>query len=120
MTTKQTRADLRRQFKEEGRPMGVYALRCTANGKVLVGATPNLPGAENATRFQLKLGSHRNRELQADYKAFGADAFTWQVLDELKLEPGQDAAAELDALEALWLAELRPWGDRGYHRPPPS
>jgi hypothetical protein len=116
--TKPTRADLRRQFKEAGRPMGVYAFRNAANGKVLVGASPNLPGAENALRFQLKLGSHRNRALQADWKAHGEAAFSWEVLHELTPEPGADARDELDALERLWLDELRPYGDRGYNREP--
>ena len=114
----ETRAELRRRFKEEGRPMGVFALRNAVNGKVLVGASPNLPGAENATRFQLKLGSHRNRALQADWKAHGEAAFTWEVLDELKPEPGADVQEELDALERLWLDELRPYGERGYNPAP--
>lgn len=118
MTMKQTRADLRRQFKEEGRPMGVYAFRNTVSGKVLVGSSPNLPGAENMLRFQLKLGSHRNRALQADWNAHGEAAFTWEVLHELKPEPGVDVREELDALESLWLAELRPYGERGYNREP--
>ena len=114
----ESRADLRRRYKEEGRPMGVYAFRNAANGKVLVGASQNLPGAENALRFQLKLGSHRNRELQADWKAHGEASFAWEVLDELRPEPGADARAELDALERLWLDELQPYGERGYNRPP--
>lgn len=113
----ESRADLRRRYKEEGRPMGVYAFRNAMNGKVLVGASQNLPGAEYALRFQLKLGSHRNRELQADWKAHGEAAFAWDVLDALKLEPGADARDELDALERLWLDELQPYGTRGYNRP---
>jgi hypothetical protein len=116
----ESRADLRRRYKEEGRPMGVYAFRNASNGKVLVGASQNLPGAENALRFQLKLGSHRNRALQADWKAHGEASFTWEVLDELKPEPGADARGELDALERLWLDELKPYGERGYNRPSPA
>ena len=85
---------------------------------MLVGASQNLPGAENALRFQLKLGSHRNRDLQADWKAHGEAAFTWEVLDELQPEPGADVRGALDALERLWLDELQPYGARGYTRPP--
>ncbi|HST57516.1 MAG TPA: GIY-YIG nuclease family protein [Longimicrobium sp.] len=114
----ESRADLRRRYKEEGRPMGVYAFRNAVNGRMLIGASQNLPGAQNSLRFQLRMGSHRNRELQADWKAHGEASFTWDVLDELKLEPGADARAELDALERLWLDELEPYGERGYNRPP--
>jgi hypothetical protein len=119
MTT-QTRAELRRRYKEEGRPMGVYAFRNAVNGKVLVGASLNLPGAQNSMRFQLKMGVHRNRELQADWNAHGEASFTWEVLDELEVEPGGDPRDDLDTLERLWLNELRPWGERGYNRPPPA
>lgn len=116
----ESRAELRRRYKEEGRPMGVHAFRNAVNGKVLVGSSQNLPGALNSLSFQLKMGSHRNRGLQADWNAHGAEAFTWEVLDELKPEPGHDARDELDALERLWLDELKPYGDRGYNRPSAS
>lgn len=114
----ETRADIRRRYKEEGRPMGVYAFRNTANGKVLVGAAANLPGALNSLRFQLKMGVHRNHDLQADWKAHGEESFAWEVLDELKLEPGEDSRASLDTLERIWLNDLQPYGARGYNRPP--
>jgi hypothetical protein len=119
MTT-ESRADVRRRYKEEGRPMGVYAFRNAGNGKVLVGSAQNLPGALNSLRFQLKMGSHRNRELQADWKRHGEESFTWEVLDELKPEPSRHPRDELDALERLWLDELKPYGDRGYNRPSPA
>jgi hypothetical protein len=113
---KESRADLRRRYKEEGRPMGVYAFRNAVNGKVLVGCSQNLPGALNRLSVELRMGLHRNRGLQADWTAHGEASFTWEVLDELKPEPGKDPRDELDALERLWLDELKPYGDRGYNR----
>jgi hypothetical protein len=116
--TNENRAELRRRYKEEGRPMGIFAVRNRASGKVLLGASQNLPGALNAARFQLRLGSHRNRELQADWNALGEDAFAFEVLDELERSPDRDAAEELKVLERLWMERLQPYGDRGYHRAP--
>lgn len=116
--TMATRAELKRRYREEGRPMGMFAVRNRANGKVLVGAAQNLPGALNSQRFQLRMGGHRNRALQAEWNALGEDAFAFEVLDELERVPGQDAAAELAVLETMWMERLQPWGERGYHPEP--
>ncbi|HEX8691360.1 MAG TPA: GIY-YIG nuclease family protein [Longimicrobium sp.] len=122
MSERASRSEIRRRYREEGTPMGVFAIRNTANGKVLVGSAKNLPGALNSHRFQLRLGSHRNRELQREWNELGEACFAFEVLDEL--EPsrgvGEDYADDLAALEALWLEKLRPYGDAGYHRAPPG
>jgi len=103
--------------------MGVWVLRCTANGKVLIGSSPNLPAAFNQIRFRLKMQSHPNHALLADLRQFGPDAFTLEVLDELAPPENDDrpralveadVRGDLAALEAMWTAELQPWGERGY------
>jgi hypothetical protein len=65
----------------------------------------------------LKLGSHRNRELQRDWGEAGPEAFVFETLDTLepREEAGFDAAAELRVLEALWLERLSPYGEQGYN-----
>ncbi|HSU15419.1 MAG TPA: GIY-YIG nuclease family protein [Longimicrobium sp.] len=114
----QSRAELKRRFKEEGRPMGIFAVRNLSTGKMLVGAAQNLPGALNSQRFQLRMGGHRNRALQADWNALGEDGFAFEVLDELERDAGRDAAEELAVLERMWLDRLQPWGERGYNPEP--
>ncbi len=59
-------------------------------------------------------------ELLRDWSALGEDAFDFEVLAELGAPeaPGQDVSDDLAVLESLWLDELKPWGDRGYNRPP--
>lgn len=106
-----------RAYKQRPRQMGIYQVRNTANGKVLVGASTDLPAILNRHRAQLKLGAHPNRALRDDCRAFGLDAFTFEVLDTLAPsdEPGYDPAADLRTLEALWLEKLSPYGERGYN-----
>ena len=118
-----SRTELKRRYKEAGTPMGVFAVRNTANGKVMVGSAKNLPGALNGARFQLRLGGHRNRDLQRDWHEHGEAAFAFEVLDELERthpDPHHDYGDDLAALEALWLEKLRPYGDAGYHRAKPG
>lgn len=114
------RKAIARTYKERRSPMGIFQVRNTANGKVLIGSTTDLPAMLNRQRAQLRLGGHPNPELQADWRAFGAEAFEFEVLDTLTQpdDPARDPRADLEALQAMWLEKLAPFGERGYNRAP--
>lgn len=115
------RAELKQAYKEKPPPMGVFAVRNRANGKVLVGTSLNLPGMLNRFRFELSTGIHRTYPaLQEDWNRHGADSFSFEVLDVLPPteEPRTDPKEELRVLEALWLERLRPHGEAGYNALP--
>lgn len=116
------RKDLIRAYKETVQPAGIYAVRNTVEGKLLLGASRNLPAGLNSQRAQLRFGGHRNRALQADWNRLGEDAFTIEVFEELKPAEGSREVRQedLEALLVLVIADQRPWGERGYHAPPPA
>ncbi|NMO16653.1 GIY-YIG nuclease family protein [Pyxidicoccus fallax] len=118
---KANRSELKRAYKEKPPPMGVFAVRNRANGKVLVGSSLNVEGSLNRIRFELTTGMPRIPALLEDWKRYGADNFSFEVLDVLPPaeEPGGDPKEELKVLEALWLDRLKPYGDAGYNEPPP-
>ena len=109
-----------REYKETPRPMGVYRLHNTTNGKCLVGSSVNLPAIFNRHQVQLKMGGHSNRALQKDWNELGPDAFEFEVLDLLEpsKDPGYDPAEDLRVLEEMWVDKLVPFGDRGYNAKP--
>jgi type II secretory pathway component PulK len=111
------RKALIREYKATRRPMGVFQVRNTRSGKVFLGSAVDLPSMLNRQRAQLQMGAHPNRSLQADWRALGADAFAFEVLDTLTPsdEGGYDPAADLRTLEAMWLAKIAPFGERGYN-----
>jgi len=113
------RKELVREYKQRPRQTGIYQVRNTANRKVLVGASTDLPAILNRHRAQLRLGAHPNRGLREEWKTFGCDAFAFEVLDTLTLpdDPGYDPSADLRTLEAMWLEKLSPFGERGYNPP---
>jgi hypothetical protein len=117
-----SRTELKRAYKEKPPPMGVFAIRNRANGKVLIGSSLNIPGALNRARFELLTGGSRHRALQEDWQRHGADSFSFEVLDVLPPteEPRADPKEELRVLESLWLDRLRPYGEAGYNAPPES
>ena len=114
------RKALIRDYKETRRPMGVFRVRNTVNGKSMIGTSKALPGMLNRQRFQLDLGSHPNRALQNDWKEFGPEAFVFETLDTLQApdQPDYDPTEDLRALERLWLDKITPHGDPAYNTRP--
>lgn len=109
--------ELKKEYKQSQLPMGVYQIRNLVNDKILVDATLNLPGMLNRHKFQLEMGGHQNKTLQAEWREFGATSFAFEILDELtpREDPAHDYRIDLAFLEELWLAQLQPYGDRGYN-----
>ncbi|MCW5629156.1 MAG: GIY-YIG nuclease family protein [Rhodoferax sp.] len=110
---------LRNGYKQSFVPIGVYAIRNTVNQRVYVGGSRNLEGAMNRHRFELATGAHRNAALLADWKRYGADAFRFEVLDQVRqsTDPDVDYDAELATLLELWQHELPCFGPGGYNGP---
>ena len=76
-----------RQYKERKAPVGIFALRCRATGAAFVGASRNLDGQRNSFFFGLRLGSHRNRDMQAAWNAQGGEeSFEFSIVELLKDE----------------------------------
>ena len=112
-----TRAELKQAYKDRPPQAGVLRIVNTANGKVLLSGSLSLDGKLNRHRFLLDAGMHANPALQADWKALGAGAFTFEIVErvQIKDEPGFDLEAELGLLEELWVEKVRPFGERGYN-----
>jgi group I intron endonuclease len=109
--------DLKREYKENPRPMGVFQIRNLTNEKVFVGSTLSLEGIFNRFEFQLKMNGHPNKSLQKDWNETGAENFAFEILEELppRENPGYDYKQDLEVLEDLWLEKLEPYGERGYN-----
>ncbi|MEE2778352.1 MAG: GIY-YIG nuclease family protein [Acidobacteriota bacterium] len=121
MTSASDRKALIREYKESYRPMGAFRILNRTNGLMFVGSSVNLPAIFNRLRMELRANGYRKHpDLQKDWNACGEEAFEFEVLAELDAPeaPGVDVSDDLAALESLWLEELKPWGQRGYNRPP--
>jgi hypothetical protein len=112
-----SREELKREYKERKRPAGVFQVKNTVNGKVLLGSSLNLEGPLNAHKFMLSIGRHRNAQLQNDWNASGADKFVFEVLETVKVtdDPNFSIEDELTLLEQIWIEKLQPFGEKGYN-----
>lgn len=116
MMSTSRKAELKRQYKETKPVGGVYQIKNIRNQKIFVGSTPNLK-MMNGRYFQLKTGTHPNKQLQQEWNEYGEEAFIFEVLEELKekTEGYFDPADELNKMYEKWLVKLQPYGEAGYH-----
>ena len=112
-----TKEELKREYRERKKPAGVFQVRNKANGRILLGSSLNLEGPLNSHKFMLTIGKHRNEALQMDWDAFGADQFTFEILETVKVsdDPQFDLKDELTLLEEIWIEKLEPFGEKGYN-----
>jgi hypothetical protein len=115
--TVKTRQDIKREYKERKKPAGIFQIKNTSSGKVLLGSSLNLEGPLNSAKFMLTIGSHKNEALQKDWNAFGADKFVFEILEvvQLKDTPDFNLEDELTLLEQIWIEKIQPFGERGYN-----
>ena len=105
-----TRKELNREYIKRVKPAGIYQVKNMANGKMLLGSSLNLEGPLNRHKFMLKIGSHTNKTLQADWNELGQNTFVFEVLEEVKMkeDPNFNLQDELTLLEMIWLEKLQP------------
>ena len=111
------RQEINREYKQRQKPAGVFQVKNTANGKVLLGSSLNLEGPLNAHKFMLTIGSHRNERLQKDWNDLGPEKFVFEILEVVKVkdDPDFNLEDELTLLEQIWIEKLEPFSERGYN-----
>jgi hypothetical protein len=110
--------ELRNEYENRRRRIGVFQIRNIINGKIFVGASLDLRSIFNRYRFQLSLGRHWNSALQSEWDEYGSGNFVFETLDELapRNDPHHDYRADLAFLEGEWVDQLSPYEARGYNQ----
>ncbi|MEI6285495.1 MAG: DUF2087 domain-containing protein [Bacillota bacterium] len=115
-STMNRKKELTREYKETALEAGIYRIHNTVAKKNLVVTATDLKTI-NGKRFQLQMGGHMNKALQADWNSYGEAAFEFEVLERLpeNRDPAFDKKAALKALETKWLEQLQPYDELGYN-----
>jgi group I intron endonuclease len=110
--------EIRREYKERKKPAGIFQVKNTVNGKILLGSSLNLEGPLNSHKFMLSIRMHNNKILQKEWNEYGADKFVFEILEVVKIkdDPHFDLNDELTLLEQIWVEKLQPFGERGYNK----
>jgi hypothetical protein len=103
------RRELKEQYKQMKPEMGIILIKSKLNNKCYIEATKNLKGTINGTKFKLNAGSHRNKELQRQWRELGEDNFSIEILEKLEYDEDEskiDYSEELKLLELIWEERL--------------
>lgn len=101
--------ELKMQYRQMKPKMGIFIVRSKVNNKCFLKVTQDLRGVLNGTKVRLEGGFHPNRELQKEWKEFGPENFTIEILEELEYDKDEsktDYSAELEVLQMLWEEKL--------------
>jgi group I intron endonuclease len=118
MIDKSKQAALKREYKENRRPAGVYQIKNTATGKIFIGSSVDVNARINRHKAGFAfMDNHEMPALIADVKKYGAENFTFEVLETLEGEYDSDTGLreDLKLLEQMWLEKCNPFGERGYN-----
>ena len=111
MESKAARKEAIQKFKERKTALGVFAVRCTATGRVWVDSSRNLDAAKNGTWFGLRNGSHRDKSLQKGRVRAAGLKVAYEILEKLEDDVHPLAVADrLKEMRSRWIAQS---GGRG-------
>ncbi|NMC56796.1 MAG: GIY-YIG nuclease family protein [Eubacteriaceae bacterium] len=93
------------QYKQRLEVGGVIAVKNNATGKVLLVATCDVDGYKNRFEFSKKMGSAVTLKLAQDWKLYGSNAFSLEVLETIKKGENQtpkEFDEDVKLLKELW------------------
>lgn len=107
------RRRLAREARDAFPPMGVIAIVDRTTGRARVLSTRNVHALINRIHFGLRLGTHTDKALQAEWNAV-PENFEFRIVElvkERRDDPAFDYAAELAELEQLHRMEFEWMGN---------
>ncbi len=112
-----TKKELKEEYNNLKPRIGVFQIRNTVNEKIYIESSVNLDKIWNRHRVELNFGGHRNATLQKEWNEFGEANFKYEILSEIKQEENSniDYAKEAKELAKMFIEEMQPFGDKGYH-----
>ncbi len=94
--------DLIREYKERRTRPGIFAVRCLPDATAWIEASRDLDTQQNGIWFQLRMGNHMNRALQAAWNRHGADAFRFEILELVEDDNAEIVVLLLKDRAAHW------------------
>ncbi|WP_026892998.1 GIY-YIG nuclease family protein [Lacrimispora aerotolerans] len=102
---KLSRKSLKEQYKSRALIGGVYQIKCKEEGMVWLRSTVDLKGAENRFLFSKSMNSCPEHGMRKLWDKYGVEAFSFEVLEELKKKETQteeEFSEDIKILLELW------------------
>jgi hypothetical protein len=113
MIDPETRKKLISAYKERSRTDtgGVYMIKNTKNGKILLEVASDIEAAANRFSFAQKMGGCINYKLNKEWAAYGSDAFTFEIAETIDKNEEQSPVQfreDLNVLKKMWAEKFEP------------
>jgi hypothetical protein len=101
-----SKKEIKEQYKNRTLTGGIYCIKCSGNGRAWIKATNDIEGQRNKFHFFVSTDSCPEPTMRPDWLQYGAEAFSFSVLE--KLEKGEtqtdkEFADDIQALYEMWL-----------------
>lgn len=105
---KYSKKEIKEQYKNRILTGGVYSIKCNGSGRVWIKSTVDLEGQINRFNFFVSTNFCPEPIMRADWDQYGAQAFSFSVLE--KLEKGEtqtdkEFAGDIRSLYEIWIEE---------------
>lgn len=113
-----SKKEIKDSYKEMKFRIGVFQIKNTVNNKIYIECSTDLVAIWNRHKFQLNGGLHPNDNLQKEWNEFGEENFKYEILSEITqndIKTIDHYRREAKQLEAMFIEELQPFGDKGYN-----
>ena len=100
-----TRKGLKDAYKNKALVGGVYCIACEGNHRVWIKATKNLAGQQNKFAFAISTRSCPEPGMRNEWLQYGAQSFTFTVLETLVQKETQseaEFAEDIGVLLEIW------------------
>lgn len=111
--------ELKELYKQTKPQMGIFIVRSKLSNRCYIQATQDLRGVMNGAKARLGGGMHPYLELQKEWSEFGADSFSFEILETLEYDKDEsktDYTEELALLQMIWEENLAKDGMEFYRK----
>lgn len=95
--------ELKEQYSQMKPDMGIFIIRSKSSNRLHIEGTQDLKSKINRSIFELKFGSHSNKELQKEWNELGENNFVIEILDTLEYDEDE---LKTDYTEDLILLQM--------------
>lgn len=107
------RKELKNAYKNRAAIGGIYRIQCSGNRRAWVRATTDLAGQKNKLSFSVSTNSCPEPTMLTEWMKYGAQSFSFTILEELKQKETQtehEFLQDIKTLLEIWLEKIQQEG----------